>query len=43
MSDKSFRTESDTMGPVEVASDAYWGAQAQRSLSMLTSEAELEE
>ncbi|MBB34535.1 MAG: fumarate hydratase, class II [Hirschia sp.] len=33
MSDKSFRTESDTMGPVEVASDAYWGAQAQRSLS----------
>ena len=33
MRDKSFRTESDTMGPVEVASDAYWGAQAQRSLS----------
>lgn len=27
-----FRTESDTMGPVEVASDKYWGAQAQRSL-----------
>ena len=26
------RTESDTMGPVEVASDRYWGAQAQRSL-----------
>ena len=31
MSDK-FRTESDTMGPVEVPADAYWGAQAQRSL-----------
>ena len=30
--DKAFRTESDTMGPVEVASDKYWGAQAQRSL-----------
>lgn len=29
---KTTRTESDTMGPVEVASDAYWGAQAQRSL-----------
>ena len=27
-----FRTESDTMGPVEVPADAYWGAQAQRSL-----------
>lgn len=26
------RTESDTMGPVEVPSDKYWGAQAQRSL-----------
>ena len=26
------RTESDTMGPVEVASDRYWGAQAERSL-----------
>ncbi|MEM9225349.1 MAG: class II fumarate hydratase [Pseudomonadota bacterium] len=26
------RTESDTMGPVEVPGDAYWGAQAQRSL-----------
>src|SRR6187402_3456373 len=26
------RTESDTMGPIEVASDAYWGAQTQRSL-----------
>ncbi len=26
------RTESDTFGPIEVASDAYWGAQAERSL-----------
>ncbi|MDT7543324.1 MAG: fumarate hydratase, class [Acidobacteriota bacterium] len=26
------RTESDTMGPVEVASDKYWGAQTERSL-----------
>ena len=26
------RTESDTFGPIEVASDCYWGAQAQRSL-----------
>jgi fumarate hydratase, class II len=26
------RTESDTMGPVEVATDRYWGAQAERSL-----------
>ncbi len=26
------RTETDTMGPVEVPSDRYWGAQAQRSL-----------
>ncbi|KCZ92841.1 class II fumarate hydratase [Hyphomonas johnsonii] len=26
------RTETDTMGPVEVASDRYWGAQAERSL-----------
>jgi fumarate hydratase class II len=28
----STRTESDTMGNIEVASDAYWGAQTQRSL-----------
>ena len=27
------RTESDTFGPVEVADDRYWGAQAQRSLA----------
>jgi fumarate hydratase, class II len=26
------RTETDTFGPIEVANDAYWGAQAQRSL-----------
>jgi len=26
------RTETDTMGPVEVPGDKYWGAQAQRSL-----------
>jgi fumarate hydratase class II len=31
MADKT-RTETDTFGPVEVASDRYWGAQAQRSL-----------
>ncbi|HKD17732.1 MAG TPA: class II fumarate hydratase [Thermoanaerobaculia bacterium] len=29
---KKTRTESDTMGPVEVPSDRYWGAQTQRSL-----------
>jgi len=29
---KKTRTESDTMGPVEVAADRYWGAQTQRSL-----------
>ena len=28
----STRSESDTFGPIEVASDRYWGAQAQRSL-----------
>jgi len=27
------RTESDTMGPVEVPADRYWGAQTQRSLT----------
>jgi fumarate hydratase, class II len=32
MQPPSFRTESDTMGTIEVASDAYWGAQTQRSL-----------
>ncbi len=28
----TFRTESDTFGPIDVPSDRYWGAQAQRSL-----------
>ena len=28
----SIRTEHDTMGPVEVPADKYWGAQTQRSL-----------
>jgi fumarate hydratase, class II len=27
------RTETDSFGPIEVAADRYWGAQAQRSLS----------
>jgi fumarate hydratase, class II len=26
------RIETDTFGPIEVAADRYWGAQAQRSL-----------
>lgn len=30
--DTSTRTESDSMGPIEVASDRYWGAQTERSL-----------
>jgi len=29
---KVTRTETDTFGPIEVATDRYWGAQAQRSL-----------
>ncbi|MFN0117115.1 MAG: class II fumarate hydratase [Elusimicrobiota bacterium] len=29
---KSFRTESDSMGKIEVPTDRYWGAQTQRSL-----------
>ncbi len=32
MADKTTRTETDTFGPIEVAADRYWGAQAQRSL-----------
>ena len=28
----STRTETDTFGPIQVESDKYWGAQAQRSL-----------
>ena len=27
-----YRTETDSMGPIEVAADRYWGAQTQRSL-----------
>ena len=30
--DRKTRTESDTMGKLEVAADRYWGAQTQRSL-----------
>jgi fumarate hydratase class II len=29
---RTTRTETDTFGPIEVAADKYWGAQAQRSL-----------
>jgi fumarate hydratase, class II len=29
---KKTRTETDTFGPIEVSSDRYWGAQAERSL-----------
>ena len=32
MAQNQTRTETDTFGPIEVASDRYWGAQAQRSL-----------
>ncbi|TPI14068.1 class II fumarate hydratase [Mesorhizobium sp. B4-1-3] len=32
MSAEETRTETDTFGPIEVAADRYWGAQAQRSL-----------
>ncbi|MEO0730840.1 MAG: lyase family protein, partial [Pseudomonadota bacterium] len=32
MTDQKTRTETDTFGPIEVAADRYWGAQAQRSL-----------
>jgi fumarate hydratase, class II len=32
MSKPATRTESDTFGPIEVATNVYWGAQAQRSL-----------
>ncbi len=31
-SEQKFRTETDTFGAIDVASDRYWGAQAQRSL-----------
>ena len=29
---KDTRTETDSMGPIEVAQDRYWGAQTERSL-----------
>ena len=29
---KATRTETDSMGPIEVAADRYWGAQTERSL-----------
>jgi fumarate hydratase class II len=29
---RRFRTETDSMGPIEVPADRYWGAQTQRSL-----------
>ncbi len=29
---KGYRTESDSLGPIEVPADRYWGAQTQRSL-----------
>ena len=32
MAKQTFRTETDTFGPIEVPTDRYWGAQAQRSL-----------
>ncbi|MFN3623455.1 MAG: class II fumarate hydratase [Hyphomicrobium sp.] len=32
MTAKKTRTETDTFGPIEVACERYWGAQAQRSL-----------
>ncbi|MFY9552694.1 MAG: class II fumarate hydratase [Thermoanaerobaculia bacterium] len=32
MADKKTRTESDTMGKIEVPADRYWGAQTERSL-----------
>ena len=32
MTSTSTRTETDTFGPIQVSSDRYWGAQAERSL-----------
>jgi fumarate hydratase class II len=32
MADEPTRTETDSMGPIEVPADRYWGAQTQRSL-----------
>ncbi len=33
MSDKSYRTESDSMGELQVPADALWGAQTQRAVN----------
>ena len=30
--EKNTRSETDSMGPIEVANDKYWGAQTERSL-----------
>ena len=32
----NFRTEKDTMGPIQVPADKYWGAQTQRSKENFT-------
>ena len=32
MATPNTRTESDSMGTIDVASDRYWGAQSERSL-----------
>jgi fumarate hydratase class II len=32
MAERTTRTETDSMGPIEVADDRYWGAQTERSL-----------
>ena len=37
--DKKTRTESDTMGKIEVPADRYWGAQTERSLAPLQASA----
>ncbi|MDU6727467.1 MAG: lyase family protein, partial [Bradyrhizobium sp.] len=31
LSDRPTRTETDSLGPIEVAADRYWGAQTERS------------
>ena len=36
MADKTYRSETDSMGEIKVASDRYWGAQTQRSLENFT-------
>ncbi|RZM26133.1 MAG: class II fumarate hydratase, partial [Sphingomonas sp.] len=32
MTQTNTRTESDSIGPIEVPADAYWGAQTERSI-----------